>query len=426
MSRSSNNPCRTGPAAGDHVSLAPPQRNRLVIVGASVRSVAESAARAGHEVHAADLFGDVDLRAVVASWTCPRPYPAGLPDAVATLPAGPCVYTGAIENHPDVLAAIARHRPVAGCSPERITAVRDHAMLAAAVTAAGLAFPETRADPAGVPRDGSWLLKPRRSAGGHGIAPWRGGRAETNPEAAAGAGVVWQRRVRGRAAAAAYLVTADGSRLVGLSRQLVGRGWCHARPFSYCGSIDLDPAAVPARLSGQFERLGGLLAERFGLVGFVGVDLVIDRAGRLWVIEVNPRPTAALELVERASGLSIAAAHLAACGLGPQPGERPRVGSWGKAILFAAHDVVVDETMLATLAGAAGGPAGGWPLVADIPRPPQVIAVGRPVCTLFAHGPAPQAALGRLRRRTGAVAAALRGLSPPCAAAPGPLPRGTA
>ena len=396
-----------------------------MLVGASVRSLAESAARAGHEVHAADLFGDSDLRAVAASWTCPRPYPAGLPDAVASLPEAAWCYTGALENHPDVIATIARTRPLAGCPPDVVAAVRDHAELAAAVRAAGLDYPATRGDPAGLSPDGSWLLKPCRSAGGHGIVPWTGGDPPGASAARAGP-CVWQRRIPGRPAAAAFLAAAGRARLIGVSRQLIGRGWCHARPFHYCGSVDLDPASLPARLIDGLDRLGARLAERFGLVGAVGVDLMLDRAGGACVVEANPRPTASLELIERATGLSIAAAHLAACGLGPPPGERRRLGSWSKAILFAAHDVVVDETMLATLAAAAGGPVGGWPLVADVPRPPQVIAAGRPVCTLFAHGPSPRAALGRLRRRTGAVAAALRGLSPPSAAGPAATRRETA
>ena len=56
-----------------------------------MRSLAESAARAGHAVHAIDLFGDLDLRAVAATVLVARPYPAGLPAAVATRPPGPVI-----------------------------------------------------------------------------------------------------------------------------------------------------------------------------------------------------------------------------------------------------------------------------------------------------------------------------------------------
>jgi uncharacterized protein len=366
-------------------------------------------------VHALDLFGDQDLQAVAASWACPQPFPAGLPDAVAPLPAGPWAYTGGLENHPATIAAIARHRPLAGCSPAAVTTVRDPSVLAATVPAAGLAYPETRGDPTGLPDDGSWLVKPRRSAGGQGISAWLGGGL---PESAATGQepLVWQRRVAGRAVAAAYLVAAGRGQLVGLSRQLVGRRWCRARPFHYCGSVELDPAAVSPRVIGPLECFGGVLVE-LGLAGFVGVDVVIDHAGGLWVIEVNPRPTASLELVERSTGLSVAAEQLAACGLGPPAAAgRPRGGAWSKAIVFAASDVVVDHALPAALAAAAGPPQAGWPSLADIPCSPQLIAAGRPVCTVFAHGPSPRAALGRLRSRARAVTAALGRFSLPSGA----------
>ena len=71
-----------------------------VVIGASVRSIAESAARAGWAVHAADLFRDLDLvsttiEAVRLGGAPGAGYPRGLPDAIAGFPDGPCVYTGA-------------------------------------------------------------------------------------------------------------------------------------------------------------------------------------------------------------------------------------------------------------------------------------------------------------------------------------------
>lgn len=406
------------------MSSSPWRCGDVVIVGASVRGMAASAVRAGRTVHAVDLFGDRDLRAVAATVAEARPYPAGLPAAVATCPPGPVIYTGGLENRPDLLAAIARGRTLAGCPPEAVAAVRDPRQLAAALAAAGLAFPETRSDPSGLPADGSWLVKPRRSAGGHAIEPWHGataGRAEDGE-------FVWQRRVGGRPLAAGFLFAARRGQLVAVSRQLVGRSWCHARPFAYCGSVDLDPRALAPPVSAQLARLGGLLADRFGLVGLVGVDTIVDRAGRVHVIEVNPRPTASMELVERATGLSLATAQLAACCLAAEPaGPGTRAGTWSKAILFARHDTVIDEAMLAAVAALAGPPHGDWPLLADIPCPPQVIPEGRPICTLFAHAPTPRASLAALRCRTAAVEAALQGrLSPPSGARrEGPRP-GTA
>lgn len=394
-----------------------PQARSLVVAGASARAMAQSAARAGWQVYAADLFTDLDLRAVAAGSLRVRPYPAALPAAAATFPPGPWLYCGALENHPPVIRAISRHRPLAGCDPAAVAAVRDPETLAAAVRRAGLGFPETRPDSAGVPCDGSWLTKPLRSAGGHAIAIWRGGdepRSSSDER-------IWQRRVPGRPWSASYLPAAGGGRLIGVSRQLLGRRWCHAQPFAFSGSVDIAPESLSVEIRDQLLRLGGLLVDSFGLVGLVGVDLVIDCRGRVHVIEVNPRPTASMELIERSTGLSLAAAHLAACGF-PAPAvvaSRPRRGNWSKAILFAARDLPVDDPLVRALRAAGGEPHAGWPLVADLPAPPQVIPAGGPICTLFAHGDSPRRSLAALRRR-------VRGLSPPSAVRPEASRRGTA
>jgi predicted ATP-grasp superfamily ATP-dependent carboligase len=403
--------------AGIRMTSHDPHACALVVAGASARAMAASAARAGWLVHAADLFADLDLDSVAAAAVRVRPYPDALPAVVARFPPGPWLYCGAVENHPQVIEAISHDRPLAGCAPAVVTAVRDPAVLAAAVRTAGLGFPETRPDPAGVPQDGSWLTKPVRSAGGHGISAWRAD--DSQPDQTSDR--VWQRRVDGCSWSASYLVGAGRGRLIGVSRQLLGRRWCHARPFAFCGCVDIAPESLAAEIHDQLLRLGGVLVDPFGLVGLVGVDLVIDNQRRVHVIEVNPRPTASMELIERATGLSLAAAHLEASGFrSPVVGPAwPRLGTWSKAVLFAPHDIEIDDAVLASLRAAAGAPSAGWPLVADLPRASQTISAGSPICTLFAHGDSPRRSLAALRRR-------MRGLSQPSAVPPGADRHGTA
>ena len=79
----------------------------LAIVGASVRAAAMSALRAGLAPVAVDLFADADLRAL-----CPAErvtsYPRGLAEWLADAPAGAWLYTGGLENHPVLVASMAR------------------------------------------------------------------------------------------------------------------------------------------------------------------------------------------------------------------------------------------------------------------------------------------------------------------------------
>lgn len=391
------------PSAADGSS----RPGHLAVAGASVRALACSARRAGWTVHAADLFGDADLRAVAASvirltGRGPSGYPLGLAAALATFPPGPWCYTGALENHPDVIDALAAARPLAGNGGPAVRAVRDHDSLAAAVRDAGLTFPPTFMTPRGLPTDGSFLVKPRRSAGGRGIRLWLGGRPPVDH--------VWQRRVAGRHWSLSFLCGAGRGRLWGASHQFVGRPWCHARPFAYCGSVTADPPLPQARPLHAARRLGDLLAGEFGLVGLVGADVVHGVDGHLHVIEINPRPTASMELAERVRGTSLAGAHLAACGFAesaPRPAASPRVRPrfWGKAVLFAAAPLAFTHDRTARLAARADRwtAQDGWPAVADIPEVDSRVAAGSPMVTVFAGGDNETATHRLLRRRVRAV-----------------------
>lgn len=410
---------------------APPSSGprRCLVVGASVRAFVESAARAGWRPYAADLFADVDLAAAAEAVVRlgnvgTAAYPAGIPGVVAAFPQAACVYTGGLENHPDVLAAVAAIRPLAGCSPRAVQQARDPDGLARVAREAGLRFPESHALPDGLPSDGSFLVKPLRSAGGRDIRHWSGagvGRA--------GPGLVWQRFVRGDPGSASYLATAEGTRLVGASRQLTGARWCGGRGFAYCGSVDLPLGSLPDATREALQRVGIAVATAFGLAGLFGIDLIVDADRHLHVLEVNPRPTASLELVERATGWSMAAAHLAAFGHAaapPPPGTSP-TGIWAKAIAFTPDGVTAARVAEAIAARAERWTAAdGRPAVADIPRPEEPPHPGGPLVTVFARGETDAEAVATLRRRVRDLRSLVAGVSPRAGApAAAPQPRGS-
>jgi predicted ATP-grasp superfamily ATP-dependent carboligase len=234
-------------------------------------------------------------------------------------------------------------------------------------------------------------VKPRASGGGHGIRPWR-------PGAPLQRGQFLQERVVGVPGSVVF--AADGARAVplGVSRQLVGERAFGAAGFRYCGSI---LAGNEPPFGGALCDAAGTLAqavtEEFGLVGVNGIDFVV-RAGVPVPVEVNPRYTASMELVERAYGLCVFAVHARACA-GALPAfdlmraRRRARGAVGKAIVYARRGV---------------RPAGterwlGDASVADVPRPGERIRRGRPVCTVFAAGPDVAACRAALERRAAQV-----------------------
>jgi predicted ATP-grasp superfamily ATP-dependent carboligase len=309
---------------------------------------------AGRDVVAFDLFGDLDVRAS-------RVVTAGgltaLVDAAVAEPPGTVVYGASFENHPALVARLAERHTVAGNTPETLRAVRDPARLAAVLPdVPPVSFT------ASVERSRRWLRKPLRGGGGTRVRDWRGG--------ALPAGTYLQERVEGIPCSAAAIADGEEAVVLGLTEQLVGRSAFGVRGYRWCGNILLEDEA----LRGTAREVCSLLARTFGLRGLFGVDFIRD-GERAWALEVNPRPTASLELFDGADAF---AAHLR----GELPRVAPRPVRTGKAVLFATEDVTI-------------GDSERWPElgVRDVPHPGEKIAAGHPICTLLTTAPDPLADL---------------------------------
>jgi len=371
---------------------------RVLIAGVSTRGFAESAARAGYEVVAVDGYGDLDLVARAAVVRVARVRGGGrfsTRAAVAAARALECdavVYEASFENHPRAVGALARAHALWGNGPAALARARDPRRLARVATAAGLPVPRLRFAP---PAAGAaWLVKPLRSGGGAGVVPWRRG-------ARLPSGCYLQQRVTG--VTGSIVFAADGQRAVplGLSRILAGERRFGADGFRYCGSM-LGAAGDPqfpddTRLLERAARLAQAVTAAWGLVGVNGVDFVARR-GVPFAIEVNPRYTASMELVERAYGLSIFEIHARACA-GTLPAfdlasaRRGAPGAVGKAILYARRRSAMGE-------------ARAWladPDVRDVSPPGTRFAPRDPVCTVFARGADAAACDAALERRAAAL-----------------------
>lgn len=371
-------------------------RHHLLLVGVSTRALAQSAVRAGYRVTAVDAFGDADLRAIAEVLPLDRASRRTGADAAALaargVRAGLVAYTSNLDNHPAAVALLARGRRLLGNTPDTLEQVRHPLRLAQALAARGFAVPAVRASaPAGRLPGAPWLRKPRRSGGGHGTARWRAGEP-------VGRSHYLQQRIEGLPGSIVF--AADGHRAVplGLTRQLVGLRELGSYGFRYCGSL-LASSGRPifprqAELHHRAIALAAAVTELFGLRGLNGLDF-IARDGVPFPIEVNPRYSSSMELVERASRLSLFTVHRDACRGRLPPPPLPAPDVVGKAIVFAPRAVTVSD------------PAGWRVDLADVPHPGERIARGRPVCTVFGRGVSSAGCRSALIRAANAVYAAL-------------------
>jgi predicted ATP-grasp superfamily ATP-dependent carboligase len=376
---------------------------RVLIAGVSVRALAESATRAGYRVTALDAFGDLDLEATAERLiTLPpaagaRFSAAAAARAVTDAGCDAVVYASGFENQPRAVARLAAVGTLWGNTPAVLARVRDPLRVSRALRRRGFLAPRVRVACAPRSADTKWLLKPRASGGGHGIAPWRAiGRGRRLPRT-----MYLQQWVEG--VAGSIVFAADGRRAVplGLSRILAGRRAFGSRGFRYSGNV-LSSSGDPrfsedARLLETATTLAAALTEEFGLVGLNGIDFVVRR-GVPYPIEVNPRYTASMELVERAYGLSMFEIHVRACrGALPHfdlPAARAAAtGAIGKAIVYARRDTKIPDSRR-WLADSD---------VRDVPHPGERIARGRPVCTVFARARDGATSLDALEARAAAL-----------------------
>jgi predicted ATP-grasp superfamily ATP-dependent carboligase len=392
----------------------------VVICGVSTRAAAASAARAGCRVTAIDAYADLDQHPGVRALSVVRDLGgrASAPSMARAARGVACdavAYLSNFENHPRAVAALAAGRALWGNPPEVLRRVRDPFELAGALRRRGFAVPALRSragdrpiasnEPAGARPAGltasddphAWLVKPLRSGGGQRVAPWQGGAVPRT--------CYVQQRIHGTPGSIVFVAAGGRAVPLGLSRQLAGEADFGAAGFRYCGSI-MAPPDDP-----QFERgddllesaqaLAAAVAAEFSLVGLNGVDFVA-RDGVPHAIEVNPRWSASMELVEPLAGLTPFAAHVEACTAGRLPRVDLRTAlrrapALGKAIVFAPRPVTAGDTRR-------------WlddPAIRDVPHPGEPIAAGQPVCTVLARAATAQACHDALVERARRICAEL-------------------
>ncbi len=366
----------------------------LIIVGASVRAAAQSAIRAGFTPWCADQFADEDLRAC-AQLLPLSGYPNGIAAALQAAPYAPWIYTGGLENHPDLVEELSRIRPLFGNYHEMLRHVRDPFWLAQTLTSRGLpclkVATQINADTANI----QWLSKPLAGAGGIGIEHHDPSRCGVPP------GCYLQEYATGPGVAGLFLGTLQGSLLLGLSRQLSSESAIAGRPFAYVGSIaPLSQTDIPQTCFDQAAEIGAAVAEASELRGLFGIDFVfVEEREQLLTLEINPRYPASAELYELAGNWPLLRWHVDVCSsndsatahIAAKIRETPATARcFGKRVLYASRDLIAPDLRIIDSSA-----QNTW--LADIPTPGSVIPAGMPVCTVMASAPSAAACEETLR-----------------------------
>lgn len=376
---------------------------RVLIAGLSGRSLAQAARRSGYVPLVADLFSDCDTRdaaeqcvrldadlstgitgpALTAGLRCLVEHSTAVPVAL--------VCGSGFEDRPALAQAAANAVgiPLAGTRPSEIEALKRPDRFFALLARLGIPHPETRAD--APPHRRGWLRKRLGGAGGSHVVPavW----ASDRPDEAA----YYQRRVKGSAVSTLFLASGGDVEIVGFSRQWVAprRG----APFRFGGLAgpDVVPGALRDSMVGAIRALVGGIDIR----GLASADF-LAAGDRWWLIEVNPRPGASLDVFDRGDA-RLFDAHLQAShdhpprptGSATRDADRSVGPARALAYLYAPRALTVPDGF-------------AWPdWTADRPHAGDRIRRHWPVCTVLAAGADAAAAQANAVALVGSLTAAL-------------------
>jgi uncharacterized protein len=369
----------------------------LLIAAQSGRALAQAARRAGLRPLVLDLFGDADTRALAEQYRqAEGRFGEGLHGREAILnqlaalaadspapPAGIVLGSG-FEGAPDLMRAIAERYRLLGADPDCVASLKDPWAFADLCRAHDVPHPAVTRAP--VADRTAWLLKRAGGSGGTHIRPATGG--------AAPPGAYFQARVPGRAVALSFLADGRAIRMVGVTEQWSAPS--PLRPFRYAGALERGrhepPPLDPSLLAAIRDGVARLVAAT-GLRGLASADCLVAGA-EWWLTEINPRPGATLDVLDRRP-TPLLALHIAAS-LGHLSAPEP-----------APMDAAASEICYAAL-GYAPIPPIVWPdFVRDRPKPGTTVARDAPLCTLFATGPDSAATRAMLRGQAAELRARL-------------------
>jgi predicted ATP-grasp superfamily ATP-dependent carboligase len=343
-------------------------RPTIIVAAYSARALASSATSAGFAPLSIDVFGDDDTREMsLASVKLDGGLAEGLtPDKVACAvemlisahaPIG-LVYGAGFEHQPETIAAIAGRTRIFGNCAETLERAKDPLELRRVCEANDVRHPRIAFAPPDKPD--LWLIKRRGGAGGAHIAAAHGP-SRASPD------FYFQHRVAGKSISALFLASEKKAEIVGLSVQ-----WTAPTPasrFRYggaAGPVDIDPAQAE-----EIARSVAAIASELDLVGLNSIDFLVS-ADAAWLIEINPRPGATLDVFE-SNEAPLFARHVASCE-GRLTPAFPSLQFKAAEIVFAPCDIVAPEGR-------------NWPdWMVDRPPPGTRIVAGDPLCTTLASG----------------------------------------
>jgi uncharacterized protein len=373
----------------------------VYVVGTSGRSAAESVRQAGFRAIVVDLYADRDSGEACDVLQIEK-YPDSIVSQLKNVDSGIVLLAGGMENRLDLVVALGQYHRVLGPNVEQIKRFRDHEYLMWSInqsTRSGvLRFPETIRSQRDVNPEYEWLCKSYFGCGGFHIERLSNDRSATLIKD----DYYFQREVAGRSVGTVFLCERSKVQLIGATAAITT-----AMHESLLGS---QPALPPMAYRGSYGtieltslvqdamcRWAHLLTRDLDFTGIIQADWIVD-GNAAWLLEINPRWTASMEIIEWALDCNL---FLIQASLDDElkpmltepiaiPNLTASTKTLYKAIQYANSPFIVSEEQSNEVfaskfnrfnrMNSSCSNRGGW---SDIPTAGTAIAIGQPIASYF-------------------------------------------
>ena len=332
----------------------------ILIIAGSARMLAQEARAAGLKPLLIDLYADLDAQDYVQDFKqIPSLAAEHLIPAVdyfiKAYAVTAVIYGSGFESHPDSLRYLADRLRVLGNTPETFINLHDKPAFFSGLDRLNIPYPRVCFKPPMFADN--WLLKPMQGQGGVGIK-------RHYPEDCAGPAVYWQQYQAGTQHSVLFLADGQGVQVIGFNTQWTVNLGVN-REFMFSGII--NHYELSTVLQQQITDWLRQLVPLFGLKGLNALDFI--RSGDdVWVLEINPRPSASMQLYDA----DLLTRHIKAC-RGELTDYPQLCGYTGYQIVYAEQDVMIPDGFV-------------WPDgCMDLPGSGVICRTGQPICSIIAH-----------------------------------------
>lgn len=347
------------------------EQNALLILGNSGRAIAESAVRGGYQVTVVDGFCDQDTLAVADCWPVTQGFlqqdlDMFVEEIVSHAPKeiSGVVYGAGLEESAALLKRMENHFQLFGNDPDVFEILGKPRRFFSMLNRLRIPYPEVSFTPPYAADEKTWLIKRAGSCGGQGVAYFN---AE---HSAADFNCYFQRYIPGQVMSVLFIADGGRHRTIGYNR--VGMNAANSpAPFLYTGAT--GQASLAGALRHQLDEVVEKLVLELRLRGINSLDFIL-KEDEVLVIDLNPRPSATLELYEHLVTDGWIKHHIQAC-----QGKLPMVPMVGSADVHGHQIVYAPKTFQIPLPMI-------WPdWVKDRPADGVRIVGGQPICSLYTH-----------------------------------------